>query len=169
MAEAATAYAVANPAQALLTIQGLPRDHPPPYVAPGANLLWPGGRCDITTKAGDRYSKAKVVGCEAAGQGKGEVYVHRLALIAAGRHLELSQDAAGNAIDTTQGGTHEASHLCHNRKCVNAHHIVVEEKEVNVSRNFCVRLTFPGAAAGQSVTNCTHNPPCLLVAVAGNL
>lgn len=44
-----------------------------------------------------------------------------------------------------------ASHLCHNEKCKNPRHLVLESLAVNKSRNVC-----PGPLCG-----CLHNPSCL--------
>lgn len=44
---------------------------------------------------------------------------------------------------------YNASHLCHNPKCVCPEHIVYEDAEYNRSRNYC------------SGVNCEHEPKCL--------
>ena len=47
----------------------------------------------------------------------------------------------------------EMSHLCHNKLCVNADHIVCESHEINMERYHCVQQ---GSCTG------AHQPACLL-------
>lgn len=167
MSDAALTWALDHVSQCVKTITNLPRVI---SVQNGTGEAWPEGPCDETSKAGERYAKAKIIGYQAqAREGdnkKAEVYVHKISLVAAQRGIELTKDMYGNDIDTSQGGTHELSHLCHIRKCVNPRHLVVELKAVNLSRNDCVRILVP-SGEGQSVTQCKHIPPCLLVPVEG--
>ena len=165
MADAALSWALEHVAECKTTIANLSRV----FVQNGSGLGWDEGECDETSKAGERYAKAKISGYQAAAREgdnkKAEVYVHKVSLIAANRGSELLRNVEG-PIDTTQGGTHEVSHICHVRKCVNPRHLVVELKAINLSRNDCVRILVPGGQ-GQSVTQCVHVPPCLLVPILG--
>ncbi|KAJ8096646.1 zinc-binding loop region of homing endonuclease-domain-containing protein [Lipomyces tetrasporus] len=55
--------------------------------------------------------------------------LHQMALIASGRHDELRQ--------TLHGHSYDVSHLCHNRKCFNSDHLVVESRQNNRNRQAC--------------------------------
>lgn len=57
------------------------------------------------------------------------VYVHQLAVIAAGRGNQLAM--------TRPGGGFEVSHLCHTSGCFNPDHLVVEPGDLNRARNSC--------------------------------
>jgi hypothetical protein len=93
------------------------------------------------------YIKLKVRGRGA----RQEFYLQQLAAIAQG--FTGLADVGGHA------STHECSHLCHEVACFNLNHIVVEPTLVNKSRNKCVKLM---CACGHEVTNCTHQPACIL-------
>jgi len=56
------------------------------------------------------------------------VYVHRLALMAAAQTTVLSPDM-------------EASHLCHEKLCVNTLHLNLEPGYINASRKTCAKNT----------------------------
>ncbi|KAK9372400.1 zinc-binding loop region of homing endonuclease-domain-containing protein [Lipomyces chichibuensis] len=55
--------------------------------------------------------------------------LHQLAVIADGRNDEFKK--------TKNGYSHDISHLCHNRRCFNAEHLVVESRENNARRKSC--------------------------------
>lgn len=63
---------------------------------------------------------------------------------------------------------HQASHLCHEAKCINPAHIVVEPKENNEARKLCRRRHRPiiqgrktGKRSHPPENDCTCSPPCL--------
>ncbi|KAK9352180.1 zinc-binding loop region of homing endonuclease [Lipomyces doorenjongii] len=61
---------------------------------------------------------------------RGELFLHQLALMANGRGAELK---------TTLGTTSfDFSHLCHNGKCFNPDHLVVESEQNNLRCRTCV-------------------------------
>lgn len=92
------------------------------------------------------YVKIKVHGRKA----RNEFYLQQLVMVAKG---------VTNLADIGHGSTHECSHICHEVACFNPDHIVIEPTQVNKSRNKCVKLT---CLCGQVVTNCTHQPACIL-------
>eukprot|EP00052_Salpingoeca_macrocollata_P012023 m.93104 g.93104 ORF g.93104 m.93104 type:complete len:222 (-) comp18303_c1_seq1:299-964(-) len=58
----------------------------------------------------------------------------------------------------------QASHLCKNKRCVNAAHLVWEEEVVNQSRDNCqpfIEVTCPDCNKVLKASACGHSPPCL--------
>ena len=103
--------------------------------------------CDAVDKSPahkNGYIKVKTCGAN-------DVYLHQLAIIASGDAAEL--------IDARENGNNEVSHLCHDVRCINRAHLCVEPREVNKSRNFCVKTE----VAGRLYTNCSHTPRCILL------
>lgn len=60
----------------------------------------------------------------APGYKVGNIHLHRTAVIAAGRGRQL-------ASATGKWGSHQVSHLCHNKGCFNPDHVVVETTALN--------------------------------------
>lgn len=57
----------------------------------------------------------------------------------------------------------EVSHLCHNRTCFNAEHLLLETAVDNRSRNKCIGWTWINSPCGCEKFNpCQHNPQCIL-------
>lgn len=75
----------------------------------------------------------------------------------------------------TPGPTQDVSHLCHNRKCFNPDHLVIEEHSENMSEQHC-----PGTLKGpllckccgnthdHEIVVCQHVPKCLTITGIGN-
>src|SRR5690606_421699 len=82
--------------------------------------------CLLATKTPNKGENTGWVKCKVGGQ-RMEYYVHHLTLIVAGRKDELRGFVEGK----------QASHLCHNRCCFRASHLVVEDGEANRARNQC--------------------------------
>jgi hypothetical protein len=59
---------------------------------------------------------------------------------------------------------HPVSHLCHERKCFNPAHLIVEPAVVNRSRIACAGFTFVACPCGcNHIFNpCKHEPQCIL-------
>ncbi|KAK9481776.1 zinc-binding loop region of homing endonuclease-domain-containing protein [Lipomyces starkeyi] len=57
-------------------------------------------------------------------------FLHQLALIADNRAVELETTLGSNSFDV--------SHLCHNSKCFNPGHLIVESRQNNLRRRTCV-------------------------------
>lgn len=61
----------------------------------------------------------------------------------------------------------DASHLCHQGKCFNLHHVAKEPTNVNLGRNHCQTLAKSMRAADKPVPrycpNPYHHPPCFLL------
>ena len=64
-----------------------------------------------------------------------QVYASRVVLVANGRDDDLTK-----CFEIEGSDIHHCSHLCHNVKCTESEHIVVEKLEENVSRNTCTAL-----------------------------
>jgi hypothetical protein len=91
-------------------------------------------RCFLSEKKQWNFQKKSILG---AGQ--------RVRFKAHSVPFRLNGIAAGTTAATT-------SHLCHESRCVNPHHLVVEPLDVNKGRNGCA-----GPSGG-----CAHQPPCLM-------
>jgi len=58
----------------------------------------------------------------------------------------------------------DASHLCHNPKCANPDHLIVETRKANHSRKNCLfKIMCPHC--DDEILVCTHDPPCLHSAI----
>ncbi|KAK9236996.1 zinc-binding loop region of homing endonuclease [Lipomyces kononenkoae] len=57
------------------------------------------------------------------------ICLHQIVLVADDRREELNQ--------TLRSDSHDISHLCHNRKCFNPEHLVVESRLNNRRRQRC--------------------------------
>ena len=92
------------------------------------------------------YVKAKFNGS------KTDVYLHHLAVVAAGRDVSAFMD-----------GNHEFSHLCHHPKCINEAHILLETKAENASRSICKGWTWIRRVPEEPWFNpCQHKPQCVI-------
>jgi len=90
------------------------------------------------------YVRMKVPGSAS----RTEYYLHHLAIRA--RDNELSADM-------------EVSHLCHNRTCFNAAHLLVESALDNRNRNKCIGWTWIKCPhGGEQFNPCQHEPQCIL-------
>jgi len=63
----------------------------------------------------------------------------------------------------------DVSHLCHNRRCFNAEHLVIESHAANMSRQRClgtIEGDLPCVCCGsthrQEVNVCKHTPKCII-------
>lgn len=74
--------------------------------------------------------------------------VHRVAYMLEHRLLKDQVDRLSAA------GVVEVSHICNNKLCINARHLVLETHEENMSRNHCF--------ARHGIFACWHLPACLL-------
>jgi len=94
------------------------------------------------------------VRCKVGGQ-KPEYYAHHLALIVAGRKEELLKKEQRRS---------SVSHLCHQRTCFNAAHLVVESSEKNRDRNKCIGWTYITCPCpcNHKFNACKHTPQCIL-------
>ncbi|KAL8686571.1 MAG: hypothetical protein Q9224_005409 [Gallowayella concinna] len=63
-----------------------------------------------------------------------QIWLHQLALIGAGRHLELK---ATLYEDAKKPAAYQVSHLCHNGRCFNPEHLIVELGTENKERSSC--------------------------------
>jgi hypothetical protein len=80
-----------------------------------------------------------------------------------GANIQLSQLALKCEKQLlVQRGSH-ASHLCHNKRCINVDHIIVETQKKNMARNGC--LAFVQCDCGKVVVACSHDPKCLRTAL----
>lgn len=52
--------------------------------------------------------------------------------------------------DAVRAGVKTVSHLCHDHRCVNPEHLVLETLQYNQARNVC-----------EGPAGCSHDPPCL--------
>lgn len=109
--------------------------------------------CLLATKTPNKGEKTGWVKCKVGGQ-RTEYYIHHLALIVANR-----QDELRGLIDGKQ-----VSHLCHNRCCFKASHLIVEDAEDNRGRNRCRGWTWITCPCGcdHKFNLCPHNPQCIL-------
>lgn len=104
-----------------------------------------------TNKKGDKgYIKCKLPGATGPNRRK-EEYIHILSIIADGRSTDLCTSK-------------QVSHLCHNPKCFNPKHLIVESQANNLDRNKCKGWTwikYPNS--GDLTFNpCQHKPQCIL-------
>ena len=74
-------------------------------------------------------------------------------------HLALRVDK-GDAEVPYRCKRETASHLCHNKLCIKADHIIKETVGANSRRNGC--LAFVTCGCGCKVNACGHTPRCLL-------
>ena len=108
--------------------------------------------CLLANKASNKPFRAGWVKCKVGGQRK-EYYVHHLALIPAGRGGELRGLLKKKQV----------SHLCHQRTCFNASHLIVEDRKTNQDRTKCRGWTWIKAPKGKHKFNpCQHHPQCIL-------
>lgn len=131
-----------------------------PYYGPATtNSL----SCVLAAKTPNKSPKKKLateeniaqgwVKCKVGGQ-RTEYYVHHLALIAAGRKEELLKKSKDDHV----------SHLCHQRTCFNAAHLVVESSKKNRDRNKCIGWTYINCPCpcNHKFNPCNHIPQCIL-------
>ncbi|KAK9372954.1 zinc-binding loop region of homing endonuclease-domain-containing protein, partial [Lipomyces chichibuensis] len=62
---------------------------------------------------------------------------------------------------------YEASHLCHQPKCINPDHLVVETNRANISRRICsvkadVKISVDGRDYILKAGECPHSPQCVI-------
>lgn len=72
--------------------------------------------------------------------------------------LQLHQTALLDRNDPKDFRNLQASHLCHNKKCIRKEHLVAEKGSVNQHRNYCPCYMFVN---GYLVHICKHEPKCL--------
>lgn len=100
------------------------------------------GECFIWTGSCTPNGKYGVINCRFPGAiGWKLLYVHRLAYMIQHRAAQLA------AVDV--------SHLCHNTKCINVAHLVLEPHGFNNSRQTCV-------SKGECIGHIAPFPPCLV-------
>ncbi|KAK9429741.1 zinc-binding loop region of homing endonuclease-domain-containing protein [Lipomyces doorenjongii] len=78
-------------------------------------------------------------------------------------YLTKSEDDVHNLL---YRGYH-ASHLCHQRGCINPDHLVVETEDVNYSRKMCstkvhTKTSVNGRDYLANAEDCPHSPPCVI-------
>ena len=115
--------------------------------------------CEVTSKVSSHangYIKAKPSLPPPAPAQRNEIYLHQLALVAAGRGDELATCWDGSGTGKMTG--REVSHRCHVPGCFQEKHILVEDEPVNKKRNYCIAFMVNGVR----YTNCMCNPPCIL-------
>ncbi len=81
-----------------------------------------------------------------------KVYAHQLAMVAKGSGYELLPTRSG-----TREEQCEVSHLCHNTRCFNPQHLVVETKRLNNARNSCVGHFEIRCECGATYNPCPHS------------
>jgi hypothetical protein len=74
-------------------------------------------------------------------------WAHQMAVVAQGN---------GAGLRLTQDGSYHASHLCHNPRCFNPEHIIVEEYDLNMARNSCKHSFIIICPDGTTIHPCTH-------------
>lgn len=110
--------------------------------------------CLLAEKQPNKGKEEGWVKCKVTGS-RTEYYIHHLALVDAGRADDLKGLLNGKQV----------SHLCHNRVCFNADHLVVEDAETNRDRNKCRSWSWVTCPCGcnHKFNPCTtHDPKCIL-------
>lgn len=86
-------------------------------------------------------STHELIGCQP--------FIHQLAVVAGGRGVQLLNTSGPHA-------THEVSHLCHEGRCFNPAHVVVETEGLNSARRSCVGAYFVTHPDGTAWHPCPH-------------
>jgi len=93
-----------------------------------------------------RYAKTKL-----SGHGRDEFYIHHLVIRSTDALVESSK---------------QVSHLCHQKRCINAAHFVQESGEENRARQMCVGATMLQVVCEcgrvHTINPCRHIPKCVL-------
>jgi len=133
-----------------LTLKKLKNGYPGQYPASKTNSIG----CFLCQKARNKGKNKGWIKTKLIGSGeKDEYYIHYLALIRANRSQELENMTKD----------HQVSHLCHNPRCFNEKHLIVEHKKSNLERNKCKNWTWVSApCCGKKFNPCLHNPQCIL-------
>lgn len=74
-------------------------------------------------------------------------WAHQLAVVASGE---------GASLRLTSDGSYHVSHLCHNGKCFNPDHVIVETEMDNKARNSCHASFIIVTPDGTTIDPCTH-------------
>lgn len=110
--------------------------------------------CLLANKATNKKGDKGWVKCKVSNGQRNEIYVHRLALVAA----ERTDDISKLMIDGNQ-----VSHLCHQSTCFESSHLIVETKNENLDRNKCHGWQWIKCPCCKLYLNpCQHTPRCIL-------
>jgi hypothetical protein len=108
------------------------------------------GSCILTKNVPTKPDGYSQVGIQIDGVQR-KIMTHHLSMIATGRRLPEKK-------------CDEVSHLCHNRRCINSSHLIVESKVDNNGRKNCmVWIPCPHEDCTKRISVCTHSPKCIKV------
>ena len=109
--------------------------------------------CFIVNKATNR--KDGYVKCKVKGSDRKEYYAHHLILL-------LIPDKRKD-LKKVYNSNYQVSYLCHNKRCINPDHLMIETITMNQKRNACNgQKSMHCNHCNHKVSRCTHHPPCIL-------